>query len=144
MLVREASGDSATRRALQETFLDQVRLDDVLEGSPLLADRGREAVDADRAAVELLDHGEQELAVHRVEAVRVDLEQVHRGLRDALVDRAVALDLRVVAHAAQQAVRDARRTARARRDLARTRVVDLEIQDSGRAPHDLRALRTRI
>src|SRR6185295_7548599 len=111
MLVCRARRDAATRGALQETFLDQVRLDHVLERAALLAYRGGKAVDAYRAAVELLDHREQE-------------PTVHRGLRDALVDGAVAFHLRIVAHAAQESVRDSRRAARTRRDLARTRVVD--------------------
>src|SRR5262245_36267288 len=121
MLVRRARRDSAARGALQEALLDQVRLDDVLERAAFLADRSRETVDADRAAVELLDHGEQELAVHRVEAVRIHLEQVHGGFRDALVDGAIAFHLRVVAHAAQESIRYPRRAARTRRDLTRPR-----------------------
>src|SRR6185503_3626333 len=144
MLVCRARGDAATRGALQETFLDQVRLDHVLERAALLAYRGGKAVDAYRAAVELLDHREQEPTVHRVEAVRIHLEQVHRGLRDALVDGAVAFHLRVVAHAAQESVPDPRPAARTRRDLARTRVVDREIQNTGGAVHDLRKLRASI
>ena len=62
----------------QESLLDQERLDDVLERAALLADGRGEAVDADRAAVEALDDGRQELAIERVEALAVDLQQVQR------------------------------------------------------------------
>ena len=41
-----------------------------------------EIVQADRAAAELLDHGEQQLAVHHVEAERVHVEHVQRRVGD--------------------------------------------------------------
>ena len=50
--------------------------------------------------------------------------------------RPVALDLGVVAHAAQQAVGDARRAARALRDARRALGVDGHAEDAGRARHD--------
>ena len=74
--------------------------------------------DADRAAAELVDDRPQQLAVDLVEAVLVDLEQLRApALRDVERDRAVGAHLRVVAHAPQQPVGDARRAARAPRDL---------------------------
>ena len=91
----------------------RIRLDHVLERAALFADRGRDALDADRAAVEFLDDREQQLAIEGIEALRVDFQQVERGARDGLIDVPVRLHLRVVAHAAQQPVGDARRAARA-------------------------------
>ena len=52
-------------------------------------------------------------------------------------DRAVGAHLRVVAHAAQQPVGDARRAARAARDLARRVCVDRHAEDPRRSTHDL-------
>src|SRR5690606_5381652 len=104
--------DPPARGALQEPGLDQIRLDDVLDRAPFLADGDGETLDADRPAVEALDDREQQLPVHRVETVRIDLEHVHRGLRDGRIDLAVRLDLRVVAHAPDEPVRDAGRAAR--------------------------------
>jgi hypothetical protein len=87
------------RRAHDETLLDQERLDHVLDRAALLAERRREALDADRAAVELLDDRQQQLAVHDVETERVDVEHVERRLRDFVGDAPRRLDLRVVPHA---------------------------------------------
>ena len=42
----------------------------------------REVVQPDRAAGELLDHREQQLAVHEVEAERVDVEHLQRRVGD--------------------------------------------------------------
>jgi hypothetical protein len=56
------------------------------------------------------------------------------------VMRPVALDLGVVAHAAQQAVGDARRAARAARDLEAAFVVHRRIQQAGAARDDARQL----
>src|SRR6185503_16652155 len=144
MQISGTGGEPPSRGALQESLLDQVRLYDVLERAALLAERRREALDADGAAVELLDDGEQESPIHRVETVRIDLEQIHRGLRDGLRDFAVGFDLRVVAHAPQQAVRDARRSARACRDLARAQVVYRQIENARGAPRDLSEIGSRI
>ena len=47
----------------------------------LLAHRGREAADADRAAAELLDDRPQQPAIDLVEPVLVHLEQLQRALR---------------------------------------------------------------
>ncbi len=47
--------DAAARRAIEEADLDQIRLVDVLDRVLLLADRGRQAVEPDRAAAELVD-----------------------------------------------------------------------------------------
>ena len=86
----------------------------------LLADGRRQAVDADRAAVELLDDGQQQLAVEHVEALRIDLQHVER--RERRPRRSMMpgrLDLREIAHPAQQPVGDARRAARALGDAQR-------------------------
>ena len=107
--------------ALEKADLDQEGLVDVLDRVLFLADRRGDRVEADRAAAELLDDRAQQLAVDLVEAVLVDLEQLERRVRDVERDRAVGAHLRVVAHAAQQAVGDARRAARAAGDLARPR-----------------------
>ena len=81
MQVRVARRHAAARGAHDVALLDQERLDDVLDRAALLAERGREAVDADRAALELLDDREHQPAVHRVEPLRIDVEQVERGPR---------------------------------------------------------------
>src|SRR5262245_24528007 len=129
-------GDPAALRALQVHLLDGIRLEHVLDRLRVLADHVREVVEADRAAAELLDHGEQQLAVHDVEAERVDVEHLERRVGGGLRHRAVALHLGVVAHAAQQAVGDARRAARAPRDLAGALLDDLDFQQPRRAADD--------
>ena len=63
------------RRALQEAFLDQERLVDVLERAAVLADRGGDRLDAGGTALVVLDQRDQDLAVDLVEAELVDLEQ---------------------------------------------------------------------
>ena len=73
----------------------------------------------DRPAAELVDDRPQQLAIHFVEPVLVDLEQLQRGVRDVEGDRARCAHLRVIANAPQQAVGDARRAARAPREFGR-------------------------
>ena len=127
---------AAARRAVEEADLQQVGLVDVLDRVGLLADRGRQRVHAHRAAAELLDDREQQLAVDLVEAVGVDLEQRQRVVGHRRGDGAVGAHLGEVAHAAQQAVRDARRAAAAAGDLAGAVVVDRDAEDAGGAGDD--------
>ena len=70
-------------------------------------------------AAELVDDGEQQLAVDLVEAVLVHRQQRAGVAGHGGGDDARGADLGEVAHAAQQAVRDARRAPAAARDLAR-------------------------
>jgi hypothetical protein len=81
MAIGGQRGDAPARRALQVALLDQVGLDHVLDRAALLADRRGDVVEPDRAAVEAVDHGLEQLAVHHVEALRVDVE--HRQRRSA-------------------------------------------------------------
>ena len=107
------------RRALDEAALQQVRLVDVLDRVLLLVHGHRERRQTDRAAAEAHADRVQDLAVQPVQALVVDLEHVQRGVGGRGVDRAVAVDLRVVADALEQAVGDARRAARALGDRPR-------------------------
>jgi hypothetical protein len=71
---------TSARRALQVALLDQVGLQHVLDGVAGFADRGGQIVHADRAAVELVQHGFQQLAVHQVEADAIHVEHLQRGV----------------------------------------------------------------
>src|SRR5689334_417121 len=53
MLVGVAGSDAAARSAHDEALLDQIGFDHVLDRAALLAQRRRETLDPDRAAVEL-------------------------------------------------------------------------------------------
>ena len=66
----------------------------------------------------------------------VDLELTERVVGSLGSDHAVVADLRKIAHAAQQAVRDTRRPARTGRDLPRAGRLDLNAQQRGRAHDD--------
>src|SRR5690606_11562885 len=71
MQIGRARDDPAARRAHHVALLDQIGFQHILDGAALLADGGRQVVDSDRAAVELLDDGQQQAAVLLVEAVDV-------------------------------------------------------------------------
>ena len=116
VVARPLGGYAALRRAVEEAELEQVRLVDVLDRLDLFADHRGDGRAADRAGRELLDDGREEAAVGGVEALVVDVHRVHRRLASRGADAAVASDLGVVAHAAQQAVDDARRAPPPPRD----------------------------
>ncbi len=84
----------------------------------------------------------QEHAVEAVEPRRVDLESVEREVGELGVDRGPrpALHLGEVAHAPQQAVRDARRPARAAGQLAASPVGERDAEEPGETLEDLRQI----
>ena len=94
------------------------------------------ACDADRPRGELLDDRGEQLAVRRVEALVVDLHRLERLAGGRRVDPAVAVDLGVVAGPLQQPVDDPRRAPAAARDRPGRRLVDLDVEDSGRSVDD--------
>src|SRR3990172_1447993 len=74
VLVGAGRGLPAARRPGQEPKLDQVGLVDVLDRVGLLRDRGGNRLEADGAALKLLDDGPQDLVVNLVEAEGVDVQ----------------------------------------------------------------------
>jgi len=62
MAIAGDGGHASALRALQVALLDEVRLEHVLDGIALLADRRGKVLDPDRATREFLDDGEEPLA----------------------------------------------------------------------------------
>nr|GEU28642.1 hypothetical protein [Tanacetum cinerariifolium] len=135
--VRGRRGHAAARRALQKALLDQVRFQHVLDGVGRFADGRRQVADAHRAAAELVQHRFEQLAVHDVEADRIHVEHDQRSVGRGLGDVAIAFHFRVIAHAAQQAVGDTGRAARAAGDFHRAFGVDIGLEQRGAAGDDL-------
>ena len=103
MSPRLAVEAAAAGRPGDEAELDQIGLDHFLDRVARLRQAGRERLHADRAAlVDVRDHVEV-AAIHRVEAERVDLQPLQRGIGDARVDYGLARDMGEVAHPPQQA-----------------------------------------
>src|SRR5689334_12652370 len=136
VLESRRGGHAPAGSALDEPALEQVGLVDVLDRVGLLGHRDRERGQAHRATLELLADRAQDVAVETVEPRGVDLQQPQRLVGDLLVDAARGADLRVVAHALQQAVGHARRAARARGDQHGAGVVDVDVEDARRPVHD--------
>ena len=103
-----ACGHSPPGRAHEKTLLDQIGLQYILYGAPLLSDGRRQIIDPDRPAVEFFDDRQQQAPIHAVETVGVHLQHRKRGVSDRGGDMAVTLDLGIVAHPAQQTIGDAR------------------------------------
>src|SRR5690606_40311308 len=82
MQIRVAGRYPAARRAHDVALLDQIGLQYFLDSAAVLADSGRQVVEADRSAVEFFDDGQQQAAILVVEAVHVDDQD-----RRLLIDR---------------------------------------------------------
>ena len=65
--------------------------------------------------------------------MRIHSVQLQRGLRDLPVDAAGAAYLRIVPHAPQEPIGDARSSPRAQRDLRGSVTIDRHMQHLGRA-----------
>lgn len=74
VLVGEGGYLAAAGSALDEAFLYEVWLIDLLDGAGVFAERRGDCCEADGAAAELVDDGAQYLVVDFVEAVAVDIK----------------------------------------------------------------------
>src|SRR3974390_3803552 len=131
-------GEQASARgALQETFLDQERFDDVLDGVARLGKRGGKRIDADRSATVAFRDCLKIAPIHRVEASLIDLQLAERMVGELAVDRLGAIDMGEIAHPPQQPGGDARGAARTPRDLVGTVDGHANTENAGAAVDDL-------
>ena len=127
-------------RALHIALLYQIRLDHVLDGLALFADRGGEVIDAYRSAREFFNDGLQQFAIHHIQAARIHIQHHERCVGHFACDMATRFDLRKVAHATQQSVGDTWRAARTLRHFNRSGTVHVHAEQIRRARHDARKL----
>src|SRR5439155_7080441 len=142
--VRLAGHAPTVRRPHDEADLEEIRLDHLGQRLRLVVDGGGDRFEADRPAAVMVDDRGEEAPVEPVETPHVHALAVEGPPRDRFGDDAVALHLRVVAHAPEETVGDARRAARAVRDLPGAVWRDLRVQDHRRAHHDPGKLALRV
>ena len=124
------------RRALQEALLDEVGLDDVLDGVARLGKRRGDRLDADRTTAEGFGNDGEIAPVHLVEAALVHLEE-GEGARGQLARDALGLvDHGEIPHSPQQPAGDAGRAAGALGDLVRAIFRYRKSHDARAALHD--------
>ena len=121
---------------LAEIEPEQERLVDVLDGLRLFGENCGEGLNPNRPAAELLDDRGQELSVRTVQACVVDLQGCESFVCRGRVDPAVAVDLGVVANAAQKAVYHARSPPAAPGDGRGSVRTQLHAKQPGGALHD--------
>ena len=85
---------SPARSAQQKSLLNQIGLEYILNGTAFLADGGAETVYSHRTAVELLDNGEQQLAIHHIEALMIHIQQVQGTIGHGAALRQKAFDFK--------------------------------------------------
>src|SRR2546426_9126182 len=137
MPVRGPCGTAAAGRAREKALLHQEGLVHLLERAGVLANGGGDGREAYRPALELVDDGLQDPAVHVVESELVDVKPFQRFAGDRRRDLAPGPYLGVVAHSLQEPVCDTRRAATAAGDLGYARGIGRDVEDTGRAADDL-------
>ena len=89
MAVRVRGRYATARRSRQETAMNQVGFDDILERPLVFADGRGEGFEADRPAAKFLDDRRQHRAIETVETRLIDVEPIEREMRrvdpDALI-----------------------------------------------------------
>src|SRR5579859_6454165 len=136
MLVGQPRRNSSARSAVQEPYLNEKRLVHLLNSFGLFGERRRQRVQAHRAALIFLDDGQQQLAIHFVEAVLIYFQHLQCRLRRSQVYLPSAAHLGKIAHPPQQPVSDARRAPRAARNLLRAIALQRDVEDLGGALQD--------
>ena len=111
MLVSQRRCLASARGTFDESFLDEVRLIDILDGTGIFAHGGSDGVESDRSAAELIDDGGEEFVIYLIETESVDIQRLEGVLGDVEIDSTVAFNLGEVAHASQEGVGNTGRTA---------------------------------
>src|SRR5579872_1513766 len=119
---------AAAGRPHHVSLVQQKRLDDVDQRVLLLVYRRGKRLDSDRPAVVILHDGIQVASIELVQPIFVDAFPSERLVGDRSIDAAVAPDLGIVANALQEAIGDARRSARAASDLVRSLTIDRRLE----------------
>ena len=104
MLIGQFGSHTSTWGTLDETFHDEERLIDILDGTSILANGRSDGVETDRTTLELIDNGEQDLVVNLIKTILVDIKGFERHMGYLQVDASVTLHLRKVAHTTQQRI----------------------------------------
>src|SRR5207248_11118020 len=99
------------------------------DGIRLFRKSSSQRIHSDWATLKFFDDGQQQLAINVVETVLVDFEHLQRRLRSGLIDFAVPANLGIIAHAAQQTVRDAGCSTTTAGDFQGTGSVDSHVEN---------------
>ena len=118
-----------------EALLQQIGLDDLLDGVARLRQRRRDGLDADRSAA-IIDRDPAKIAmVERIQSRTIDLESRQRIVGELGIDGGSAANIGKVAHAAKQTPGDAWRSPRPTCDLVRAFLRQRQAEKPRAAPH---------
>ena len=134
MLVGQLSNHTSARCTLYETFHYKEWLINLLNGSSILTDSCSDGSDTHRTSAELIDDGEQNLVIDFVETILIDIKCCQGNLCDLGINHTITLNLRKVAHTAQQRIGDTWRSTRT------TSYLECSIFCDGHAQYSCRAL----
>ena len=104
MLVGKTRRHSAARCAVDKSDLKKIGLDYLLDRVLFFMYGGGKGAESNGTAVEFLNDGPQELGVHFVQPVAVDLHSVKSLGRNLFGDAAIVIYLGEIAHAPKEAV----------------------------------------
>src|SRR5438045_1357005 len=136
MFIGQLRGHTPARRAVQETNLNQERFVNLFDSIGFFRQCRSQGANPDRAALILLDNGQQQLAIHLVESVAIDFQHLQRRLGSGQVDVASTSDLSIITYPPKQAVGNTRCPARTTGDFEGTRLIDFDPQNLSRALDD--------
>src|SRR3990167_4507789 len=116
VLVGGRQNHPSARRPLDEPQGHQIRFVDVFDHAPLLGQGGGERPEPHRTPVEFMDDDREELAVLRLQAFFVDIQELQGLAGYVLVDLPRSLNLGVIPGPLQEAVRHPGRGPRRERE----------------------------
>ena len=126
VVVGKFGGFAATRGAFDEAFLDEVGFVHILDRTCVFTHSGSNGVESDRTSTELINDGQQQFIIYLIETESIDIECLEGILGYLEIDLTVALDLREIAHTAQESIRDTRRSSGTTGYLTGGFLVDLD------------------
>ena len=130
--------------AVNKPDSQEVWLKDIFKCVGRLAEQRRHRGHADWSPVELFDHDGEELPIGCVKARLIDLQALQCLCRRLNGDVGGSGDLDLIAHAAQESIRDAWRAATARRNQRSGISGNLDPEDAGGASNDCSEIRVVV
>ena len=128
---------SAAFGSPQETYLQQIRLDDIFQRVPLFAQSCGDCFDSRRAAVIDFDKCTQNGPVQLIQTQWINPFHFQRAFDNRGTQNSCAFDLRIVPNTAKKIVGDTRSPPAATGDFVRPVLIDLDSQNPGGANDNL-------
>ena len=132
MLISQLGDFTASRRTLQETFLDEERFVHFFHRTGIFTESRGDGGQAHWTSIELIDNGGENLVVDFIQAIAVDVQGFEGITGNLHIDASVAFHLGKVTHSTEQGIGNTRSASASGSNLAGCLYIARHIEDACR------------